>query len=187
MLSSFSSSCKEQYSWVLLELGSVTQFTSVVSGTQGDYDPSKTKVLHFSMNPASLAKQQRKEEQQQLQEECERLRELVRVLEAGGSVHGNLEGVGSFQSPQEVAGRLLASRHEDLLIHLYCQRNWLPRQMETLQTVCLLGWLWGKWREVGLLQEMCGSSPMAGWYRGEVVTMNSNNPYHLLVRNEMPV
>ncbi|XP_047920394.2 mitotic spindle assembly checkpoint protein MAD1 isoform X11 [Anser cygnoides] len=72
---------------------------------QGDYDPSKTKVLHFSMNPASLAKQQRKEEQQQLQEECERLRELVRVLEGGGSIHGNLEGVGSFQSPQEIAGK----------------------------------------------------------------------------------
>ncbi|NXI64056.1 MD1L1 protein, partial [Anseranas semipalmata] len=70
---------------------------------QGDYDPSKTKVLHFSMNPASLAQQQRKEEQQQLQEECERLRELVRVLEGGGSVRGNLEGVGSFQSPQEIA------------------------------------------------------------------------------------
>ncbi|XP_009864891.1 PREDICTED: mitotic spindle assembly checkpoint protein MAD1, partial [Apaloderma vittatum] len=70
---------------------------------QGDYDPSRTKVLHFSMNPASLAKQQRKEEQQQLQEECERLREMVRVLEAGGSIPGNLEGVGSFQSPQEVA------------------------------------------------------------------------------------
>ncbi|KAM6121635.1 mitotic spindle assembly checkpoint protein MAD1 [Phoenicopterus ruber ruber] len=70
---------------------------------QGDYDPSRTKVLHFSMNPASLAKQQRKEEQQQLQEECERLRELVRVLEGGGSIPGNLEGAGSFQSPQEVA------------------------------------------------------------------------------------
>ncbi|XP_075574605.1 mitotic spindle assembly checkpoint protein MAD1 [Pelecanus crispus] len=70
---------------------------------QGDYDPSRTKVLHFSMNPASLAKQQRKEEQQQLQEECERLRELVRVLEGGGSITGNLEGVGSFQSPQEIA------------------------------------------------------------------------------------
>ncbi|NXG88102.1 MD1L1 protein, partial [Stercorarius parasiticus] len=69
---------------------------------QGDYDPSRTKVLHFSMNPMSLAKQQRKEEQQQLQEECERLRELVRVLEGGGSVPGNLEGVGSFQS-QEIA------------------------------------------------------------------------------------
>ncbi|NXG01547.1 MD1L1 protein, partial [Sakesphorus luctuosus] len=70
---------------------------------QGDYDPSRTKVLHFSMNPTTLAKQQRKEEQQQLQEECERLRELVRVLEGGGSISGNLEGVGSFQSPQEVA------------------------------------------------------------------------------------
>ncbi|XP_068885546.1 mitotic spindle assembly checkpoint protein MAD1 isoform X11 [Aphelocoma coerulescens] len=72
---------------------------------QGDYDPSRTKVLHFSMNPMSLAKQQRKEEQQQLQEECERLRELVRVLEGGGSISGNLEGVGGFQSPQEIAGR----------------------------------------------------------------------------------
>ncbi|NXK97616.1 MD1L1 protein, partial [Formicarius rufipectus] len=70
---------------------------------QGDYDPSRTKVLHFSMNPMTLAKQQRKEEQQQLQEECERLRELVRVLEGGGSISGTLEGVGSFQSPQEVA------------------------------------------------------------------------------------
>ncbi|KAM6114240.1 mitotic spindle assembly checkpoint protein MAD1 [Pterocles gutturalis] len=70
---------------------------------QGDYDPSRTKVLHFSMNPASLAKQQRKEEQQQLQEECEKLRELVRVLEGGGSIPANLEGVGSFQSPQEIA------------------------------------------------------------------------------------
>ncbi|XP_043380493.1 mitotic spindle assembly checkpoint protein MAD1 isoform X2 [Chelonia mydas] len=70
---------------------------------QGDYDHSKTKVLHFSMNPASLAKQQRKEEQHQLQEECERLRELVRVLEGGGSIPGNLEMVGSLQSPQEIA------------------------------------------------------------------------------------
>ncbi|NWR45789.1 MD1L1 protein, partial [Regulus satrapa] len=70
---------------------------------QGDYDPSRTKVLHFSMNPMSLAKQQRREEQQQLQEECERLRELVRALQGGGSISGNLEGVGAFQSPQEVA------------------------------------------------------------------------------------
>ncbi|NWY91673.1 MD1L1 protein, partial [Loxia curvirostra] len=70
---------------------------------QGDYDPSRTKVVHFSMNPMSLARQQRKEEQQQLQEECERLRELVRALKGGGSIPGSLEGVGAFQSPQEVA------------------------------------------------------------------------------------
>ncbi|NXH09211.1 MD1L1 protein, partial [Bucco capensis] len=70
---------------------------------QGDYDPSRTKVLHFGMNPASLAKQQHKEEHQQLQEECEKLREMVRVLEAGGSISGNLEGIGSFPAPREVA------------------------------------------------------------------------------------
>ncbi|XP_010001578.1 PREDICTED: mitotic spindle assembly checkpoint protein MAD1 [Chaetura pelagica] len=70
---------------------------------QGDYDPSRTKVLHFSMNPASLAKQQRKEEQQQLQEECERLRELVRVLEGGGSIPENLEGaLSGLPSKKEV-------------------------------------------------------------------------------------
>ncbi|XP_030340818.1 mitotic spindle assembly checkpoint protein MAD1 isoform X1 [Strigops habroptila] len=70
---------------------------------QGDYDPSKTKVLHFSMNPASLAMQQRKEEHQQLQEAYERLREMVRVLEGGGSIPENLEGLGSLQSSQEIA------------------------------------------------------------------------------------
>ncbi|NXP56467.1 MD1L1 protein, partial [Heliornis fulica] len=70
---------------------------------QGDYDPSRTKILHFSMNPASLAKQQYKEEQQQLQEECEKLRELLRALEGGGSIPENLEGIGIFQSPQEIA------------------------------------------------------------------------------------
>ncbi|KAM9555438.1 mitotic spindle assembly checkpoint protein MAD1 isoform 1-T1 [Guaruba guarouba] len=70
---------------------------------QGDYDPSKTKVLHFSMNPASLAMQQRKEEHQQLQEAYEKLREMVRVLEGGGSIPENLEGLGSLQSSQEIA------------------------------------------------------------------------------------
>ncbi|XP_057272943.1 mitotic spindle assembly checkpoint protein MAD1 isoform X1 [Pezoporus wallicus] len=70
---------------------------------QGDYDPSKTKILHFSMNPASLAMQQRKEEHQQLQEAYERLKETVRVLEGGGSIPENLEGLGSLQSSQEIA------------------------------------------------------------------------------------
>uniref|UniRef100_A0A8D0GA78 Mitotic spindle assembly checkpoint protein MAD1 n=1 Tax=Sphenodon punctatus TaxID=8508 RepID=A0A8D0GA78_SPHPU len=69
---------------------------------QGDYDRSKIKVLHFSMNPASLAKQQWREEQNQLQEECERLRELVRVLEGGGSIPEKLEVAANSQSPQEV-------------------------------------------------------------------------------------
>lgn len=74
---------------------------------QGFHDPSRSKVLHFSLNPASLAKQQRLEEQAQLRQECERLREMVRVLEGGGPLPEDLEGAVSLQSPQEVSGTWL--------------------------------------------------------------------------------
>uniref|UniRef100_A0A670JXJ9 Mitotic spindle assembly checkpoint protein MAD1 n=1 Tax=Podarcis muralis TaxID=64176 RepID=A0A670JXJ9_PODMU len=58
---------------------------------------------HVFLNPASLAKQQRLEEQTHLREECQRLRELVRVLEAGDSIPEKLEGAASLQSAQEIA------------------------------------------------------------------------------------
>ncbi|XP_048348498.1 mitotic spindle assembly checkpoint protein MAD1-like [Sphaerodactylus townsendi] len=69
----------------------------------GDHDPSKTKVLHLSMNPASQAKRQRLEEQAQLREECENLRERVRILERGGSLLETSEGAASLPPPQEIA------------------------------------------------------------------------------------
>ncbi|XP_063790680.1 mitotic spindle assembly checkpoint protein MAD1 isoform X3 [Pseudophryne corroboree] len=70
---------------------------------QGTYDPGKVKVIHFSMNPASKAQQQRKDEAQSLQEECIKLRELVRVLEGGAPVPDKLEAAGSIQAAtQEV-------------------------------------------------------------------------------------
>ncbi|ELK28999.1 Mitotic spindle assembly checkpoint protein MAD1 [Myotis davidii] len=53
---------------------------------QGDYDQSKTKVLHLSMNPAREAQQSRRQDQARLQEECEQLRKLVCALEGGGPV-----------------------------------------------------------------------------------------------------
>ncbi|KAI3352507.1 hypothetical protein L3Q82_005459 [Scortum barcoo] len=53
---------------------------------QGDYDPVKTRVLHFKMNPTTVAKQQRQQEFEALQEEVTRLRELVRSLQDGGAV-----------------------------------------------------------------------------------------------------
>ena len=72
---------------------------------QGGYDQSKTKVLHMSMNPASAAKQRLREDQARLQEECERLRELVRALERGGPVPADLEAAAGLPSSKEVAGR----------------------------------------------------------------------------------
>lgn len=53
---------------------------------QGDYDPVKTRVLHFKMNPTSVAKQQRLQEVEALREEVTRLRELVRSLQDGGAL-----------------------------------------------------------------------------------------------------
>ncbi|XP_034400106.1 mitotic spindle assembly checkpoint protein MAD1 isoform X1 [Cyclopterus lumpus] len=52
---------------------------------QGDYDPVKTRVLHFKMNPTAVAKQQRHQDVDGLREEVARLRELVRSLQDGGA------------------------------------------------------------------------------------------------------
>ncbi|CAL8330695.1 unnamed protein product [Merluccius merluccius] len=51
---------------------------------QGDYDPVKTQVLHFKMNPTNVAKQQRQQETEALREEVMRLREHLRSLKDAG-------------------------------------------------------------------------------------------------------
>ncbi|XP_077879706.1 mitotic spindle assembly checkpoint protein MAD1 isoform X1 [Ictidomys tridecemlineatus] len=70
---------------------------------QGDYDQSRTKVLHMSMNPTSAAKKRLREDRDQLEEECERLRGLVRALEKGGPIPADLEASSSLPSSKEVA------------------------------------------------------------------------------------
>lgn len=70
---------------------------------QGDYDQSRTKVLHLSQNPASAARQRLREDHEQLRTECERLRGLVRALERGDPVPTDLEAAASLSSSQEVA------------------------------------------------------------------------------------
>uniref|UniRef100_A0A4W3IDN8 Mitotic spindle assembly checkpoint protein MAD1 n=1 Tax=Callorhinchus milii TaxID=7868 RepID=A0A4W3IDN8_CALMI len=67
---------------------------------QGDYDPTKTKVLHMSMNPWSLAKDERTAELKALREECGSLRERLRVLEKGGSVPELSEASTSLSFPE---------------------------------------------------------------------------------------
>ncbi|KAM9584498.1 mitotic spindle assembly checkpoint protein MAD1 isoform 2-T3 [Trichechus inunguis] len=69
---------------------------------QGDYNQSRTKVLHLRMNPASAARQRLREDQVQLQGECERLRELVHALEQGSAVPADLEGAAGLPSAKEV-------------------------------------------------------------------------------------
>ncbi|XP_062914712.1 mitotic spindle assembly checkpoint protein MAD1 [Mobula hypostoma] len=69
---------------------------------QGDYDPSKTKVLHLSMNPMSLAKEHRITELKSLKEECEQLRERVRILE-GGATPEQMGSLSNLLPSQEIA------------------------------------------------------------------------------------
>ncbi|XP_076779612.1 mitotic spindle assembly checkpoint protein MAD1 [Arvicanthis niloticus] len=70
---------------------------------QGDYNQSRTKVLHMSLNPASMARQRQREDHDRLQEECERLRGLVHALERGGPIPADLEAASSLLSSKEVA------------------------------------------------------------------------------------
>lgn len=70
---------------------------------QGDYNQSRTKVLHMSLNPASMARQRQREDHDRLQEECERLRGLVHALERGGTIPADLEAASSLPSSKEVA------------------------------------------------------------------------------------
>ncbi|XP_022419247.1 mitotic spindle assembly checkpoint protein MAD1 isoform X1 [Delphinapterus leucas] len=70
---------------------------------QGDYDQSRAKVLHLSLNPAGAARQRLHEDRQRLREECARLRELVHALEAGGAVPPDLEATAGLPSSREVA------------------------------------------------------------------------------------
>lgn len=51
---------------------------------QGDYDPTKTKVLHFEMNPVAMASKQRAAELQMLREENEALKQRIKILEESG-------------------------------------------------------------------------------------------------------
>ncbi|XP_032952159.1 mitotic spindle assembly checkpoint protein MAD1 isoform X2 [Rhinolophus ferrumequinum] len=76
----------------------------------GDYDQSKTKVLHLAVNPASEARQGLRQDQARLQEECERLRTLLGTLERGGPVPAGLEA-SCLPSSKEVAGHRTLGHH----------------------------------------------------------------------------
>ncbi|CAL4125588.1 unnamed protein product, partial [Meganyctiphanes norvegica] len=50
---------------------------------KGDYDPTKTKILHFENNPLAKARENRENEIEHLRTENEKLMERIRLLESG--------------------------------------------------------------------------------------------------------
>ncbi|XP_063286499.1 mitotic spindle assembly checkpoint protein MAD1 [Pelobates fuscus] len=103
---------------------------------QGCYDPSKTKVIHLSLNPASKAKQQRKDSMQHLQEECDKLREIVRILEGGVQIPDKLETTAVFQSSQEIAE--LKKQVESAELKNQRLREVFQTKIHEFRTVCYM-------------------------------------------------
>ncbi|KAM8961995.1 mitotic spindle assembly checkpoint protein MAD1 isoform 2-T2 [Pelodytes ibericus] len=103
---------------------------------QGCYDPTKTKVIHFSLNPVSRAKQQRKDSVQHLQEECDKLREIVRVLEDGTHVPDKLETPPVIQSSQEITE--LKKQVESAELKNQRLREVFQTKIHEFRTVCYM-------------------------------------------------
>ena len=78
---------------------------------QGDYDPTKTKVVHLRVNPVTVAQQNRAEEVRLLRQDNMKLRERIKVLEDNladahnitAQVEANLNNP-SAQESKELAG-----------------------------------------------------------------------------------
>lgn len=81
---------------------------------QGDYDPTKLKVLHFKMNPIDMAVEQRREEVTKLKEENERLKQRIKLLEENEgriedltvAVEQKLKEPGSSKDIEEIRSQL---------------------------------------------------------------------------------
>jgi mitotic spindle assembly checkpoint protein MAD1 len=92
---------------------------------QGDYDPTKTKVIHFEMNPVAMAAKQKAAELQMLREENEALKQRLKILEeSGGQAEDVTEQVQKrLQEPcssKEVDGKKLGGG--GLVSHYLCIR-----------------------------------------------------------------
>jgi hypothetical protein len=83
---------------------------------KGDYDPTKTKVLHLKFNPFEMMKQKRLEEWKELKVENEKLQMRLRVLEESGGKDLN-DLTQRAEAEGEDGGRLALTKEvEDLKV-----------------------------------------------------------------------
>ncbi|KAI9525666.1 hypothetical protein NQZ68_006215 [Dissostichus eleginoides] len=104
---------------------------------QGDYDPIKTRVLHFKMNPTTVAKQQRQQDIDALREEVTRLSELVRSLQEGGAmVQGDSSINASLSLPPSKEVVDLRKQMESLELRNQRLKEVFQRKIQEFRTVC---------------------------------------------------
>uniref|UniRef100_A0A667WLR5 Mitotic spindle assembly checkpoint protein MAD1 n=1 Tax=Myripristis murdjan TaxID=586833 RepID=A0A667WLR5_9TELE len=113
----------------LEEQNSILEMRLERHNLQGDYDPVKTQVLHFKMNPTSVAKQQRQQEVESLREEVIRLREHLRSLQDGGAlVHA--------QDDSSMPGSNLRKQMESSELRNQRLKEVFQRKIQEFRTVC---------------------------------------------------
>ncbi|XP_071246251.1 mitotic spindle assembly checkpoint protein MAD1-like isoform X3 [Salvelinus alpinus] len=104
---------------------------------QGDYNPVKTKVLHFSLNPTSMAKQQRVEEVEALRAEVECLREHLRSLQTGGAIPlAAAAGETSLSLPPSQEVLDLRKQMESAELKNQRLKEVFQRKIQEFRTVC---------------------------------------------------
>ncbi|KAK1886525.1 Mitotic spindle assembly checkpoint protein MAD1, partial [Dissostichus eleginoides] len=109
----------------------------IALGTEGDYDPIKTRVLHFKMNPTTVAKQQRQQDIDALREEVTRLSELVRSLQEGGAmVQGDSSINASLSLPPSKEVVDLRKQMESLELRNQRLKEVFQRKIQEFRTVC---------------------------------------------------
>lgn len=103
---------------------------------QGDYDPVKTRVLHFKMNPTAVAKQQRQQEVESLHEEVTRLRELVRSVQEGGAHDENSVLSLSLSLPPSKEIQDLRKQMESSELKNQRLKEVFQKKIQEFRTVC---------------------------------------------------
>uniref|UniRef100_A0A7N9ALC9 Mitotic spindle assembly checkpoint protein MAD1 n=1 Tax=Mastacembelus armatus TaxID=205130 RepID=A0A7N9ALC9_9TELE len=94
---------------------------------QGDYDPVKTRVIHFKMNPTTVAKQQRQQEVDVLRHEVTHLRELVRSLQDGNAL---------VHSQDDASVHNLRKQMESSELRNQRLKEVFQRKIQEFRTVC---------------------------------------------------
>ncbi|KAK5926116.1 hypothetical protein CgunFtcFv8_021711 [Champsocephalus gunnari] len=106
---------------------------------QGDYDPIKTQVLHFKMNPTTVAKQLRQQDIDALREEVTRLSELVRSLQEGGAMVQGDSSINASLSPSLLPSKEVVDLRKQMeILELRNQRlkEVFQSKIQEFRTVC---------------------------------------------------
>ena len=97
----------------------VSDFDLNLVGDQGDYDPKRTKVLQYTMNPFSSAQRKLTAELEQLREENRRLTKRLQIMEESRGF-----GVGDLSARVDTELQASAGKEVEGMVKLQEEENY---------------------------------------------------------------